>query len=303
MCTNLFRPAAKHSMRWLALAMTAVTLSGCAWEAAYNRAHRQSYAQSGGSALAISRNAVFYLAQRGRTEWVGDHSWAVDYYHMALASCRGDPTTPLSAADVGKLGHQQVQIWVDGPHARAAILQKHYDVVMGGSIEPPTCTFKLVHSRILQLWLGQRYYDINLTKRTGYTLPVGTARITSTNQLAQLQAHRIGQSSVAGQPCTRWRIKNKNTGADATWCTWSGGKPWGLPDDTFQDFPDFNGTPVLRLHSAKDNRLSGIHDHDTTDFVVGHLPNTAVFTIPDNVKIEKQHGDFTAPGVFAPNGG
>lgn len=305
MCKDDVLCTVPRIFRWIVLVLASTALASCAWERAYNKAHRavqyRSYAHADGGDLAMKSNAVFYLDQYGKTtNWIGSTDLAVSAYHEALASCAGDPTTPVNPADLSKLGYVQTQVWVDDPHRRAAVLQEGYKVVMSGSIEPPTCRFSLERTRILQLWLDDRYYHIDLTKHKGYVVLVGGWRTASVNHATQLAAYPIGKSNVAGQPCTLWHVEYKYNKPQysATWCTWSGGEPWGLPDDEMQDFPDFHGTPVLEYKNGADSHLAGPGDHTTVRFLIGSLPSTTIFTVPSDVKMGPAPKVLSNPNIF-----
>ncbi len=137
-------------------------------------------------------------------------------YQLRLRTCEeaGMAVTPLSAEEAARLDTGTVEIRIDGQ--QQVVRQKAW--TLGFDDNDPgvagSCRFRLVEDadETLAGYEGIEFAPLDAAERH---LPDGWTA--------------LGEGSIGGQSCTRWR-KSADLGPPEEVCVWSGGRKWGFDD-------------------------------------------------------------------------
>lgn len=310
--------AMKHrSMRCFFTSVAAViALSACSNSGGANAVSQPAPATR--SALgggAKGRVLTYYIDQIGQDP---QHIAALMEYEATLQGCRqGDAViTPLSAADMAKLGVRRVRVW-QRPGENVKQIDTWTPV---SSTQGEPGPFKLAchfigvkkHSIREVRIEPNELYVLDLTKDTGTYELIGIFSLARPSTSLDLSSQtfeelkdagfeKLGTSQTLGQPCQLWKGSdaqgitqdNKLTvGGKYVECDWSGGAEWGFADGPGGDI----GPSVLWRKMDSD-----VPQHPgwlkTTEFDVGHLPadSDKVFEIPKSISIRAKTAGVAVP--------
>ena len=152
-------------------------------------------------------------------------------YQSLLQACNeaGFPTTPLSPAQVEKLGTARVGLWF--AEDVQMLSRQSWNFRKDGT-ESQACNFALtgggLHSRIGPDATVET--DLETGESSQSPTEPGRLQRTSAQDDGGAVMEALGfagpvESMVAGQPCAQW-----TAGDGATVCLWSGGRAWGFTD-------------------------------------------------------------------------
>ena len=154
-----------------------------------------------------------------RLDWenlLGGRHTGRDDYQARLRICEeaGVAATPLGPADIARLDTGTVEIRIDA--GRQAVRQTAWTLGFDDSDDSVagSCRFRLVEDD---------YEEVAGDAGIAFA-PLGASRPQEFTGWTAL-----GEASVGGQPCTRWR-KSAALGAPEEVCVWSGGREWGFDD-------------------------------------------------------------------------
>lgn len=192
---------------WLPALLLASACAGCT-----PASQDDADAATGGDSSA----AVALPALRAVLVWehiVEDENPQRKDYQGRMDMCReaGWPTRELVADEIARLGTGRVEIMIDA--RRQVVRQTTWTLDAGSDGADPRA--------MCQPALAVE--EIEDSAREGQFMAVAAEEMAAEAELvARAGWTRVGEGTVAGQPCVRWRQEHQEV------CMWSGGSQWGF---------------------------------------------------------------------------